>query len=129
MGIRNRHPVEHHRVFTKPSPLFASRTRTPSETQPYYVAVQTTHAFAFYFYSSPTRSMQPIAATMGWLRYAFVGAVALSLVLLIIAAPAPANAETLSKSDYKEVKVDLIGDFKSGDMTKSEYKEDLSAAK
>ena len=145
--IRNRHPVEHHRVFTKPSPLFASRTRTPSETQPYYVAVQTTHAFAFYFYSSPTRSMQPIAATMGRLRYAFVGAVALSLVLLIIAAPAPAIADTLSKRDvkeiagdlkgalkeakvdYKEVKVDLIGDFKSGDMTKSEYKEDLSAAK
>merc|ERR1711907_892576 len=143
MGFRNRHPVEHHRVFTKPSPLFASRTRTPSETQPYYVAVQTTHAFAFYFYSSPTRSMQPIAATMGRLRYAFVGAVALSLVLLIIAAPAPTIADTLSKRDvkeiagalkeakvdYKEVKVDLIGDFKSGDMTKSEYKEDLSAAR
>merc|ERR1711907_241506 len=147
MGFRNRHPVEHHRVFTKPSPLFASRTRTPSETQPYYVAVQTTHAFAFYFYSSPTRSMQPIAATMGRLRYAFMGAVALSLVLLIIAAPAPAIADTLSKRDvkeiagdlkgalkeakvnYKEVKVDLIGDFKSGDMTKSEYKEDLSAAR
>ena len=145
--IRNRHPVEHHRVFTKPSPLFASRTRTPSETQPYYVAVQTTHAFAFYFYSSPARSMQPIAATMGRLRYAFVGAVALSLVLLIIAAPAPANADRLSKrdvkeiagdlrgaqkeakGDYKEEKVQLIGDFKSGDMTKSEFKEDLSAAR
>merc|ERR1712176_1456061 len=39
------------------------------------------------------------------------------------------DAQREAKVDYKEVKVDLIGDFKSGDMTKSEYKEDLSAAK